>query len=262
MCWLCAKVGDTSSKQSERINSTSTPIGGTGQLNEETMNSMQNFYGLAIRQNLNDKYEMKKAVGATLFLCTDITDSESRHLFFPPGEDSWCKYKKDIVTGKSTYKKTINLPKWMYHFIRSVFDALADDELLSKCFHGETQNPNEAFNNIVWTRCLKTIYVSRSIMELGVNSGVLHYNEGACGISKVFSYFKIDNGYYMEKGSIKRNKVSIRKMDIKSSEGGKTRRKKIRPARKGLIVKEKENEPSEFIYCWRSLELFLLFYYV
>ena len=51
-------------------------------------------------------------------------------------------------------------------------------------------------------------------------------------------------------------------MDIKSSERGKTRRKKIRPARKGLVVKEKENEPSEFIYCWRSLELFLLFYYV
>ena len=34
-------------------------------------------------------------------------------------------------------------------------------------------------------------------------------------------------------------------MDIKSSEGGQTRRKKIRAARKGLIVKEKENEPSE-----------------
>ena len=34
-------------------------------------------------------------------------------------------------------------------------------------------------------------------------------------------------------------------MNIKSSEGGKTRRKKIRAAKKGLTVKEKENEPSE-----------------
>ena len=127
-----------------------------------------------------------------------------------------------------------------------VFDALADDELLSKCFPGETQNPlNEAFNNIVWTRCPKTTYVSRSIIELGVNSAVLHYNEGGCGIRNAFSYFKIDNGYYMEKGSIKRNKVSVRKMDIKSLEGGKTKRKKIRAVKKGLIVKEKENEPSE-----------------
>ena len=82
-------------------------------------------------------------------------------------------------------------------------------------------------------------------MELVVNSTVLRYNEGECGISKVFSYFKIGNGYYMKKGSIKRNKVSIRKMDIKSSVGGKTRRKKMRAAKKGLIVKEKENEPSE-----------------
>ena len=133
----------------------------------------------------------------------------------------------------------------MYNIIRPVFDAHVDDELLSKCFHGEAQNPNEAFNNIVWTRCPKTIYVSRSVMELGVNSAVLHYNEEACGISNVFSYFKIDNGYYMEKGSIKRNKVSVRKMDIKSSEGGKKKRRKIRAVKKGLIVKEKESEPSE-----------------
>ena len=49
----------------------------------------------------------------------------------------------------------------------------------------------------------------------------------------------------MEKGSIKRNKVSIRKMDIKSSEDGKTRRKEIRAVNKGLIVKEKKNESSE-----------------
>ena len=34
-------------------------------------------------------------------------------------------------------------------------------------------------------------------------------------------------------------------MDIKSSVGGKTNRKKMRAAKKGLIVKEKENESSE-----------------
>ena len=50
--------------------------------------------------------------------------------------------------------------------------------------------------------------------------------------------FKIDNGYYMEKSSIKRNKISIRKMNIKCSVSGKTKRKNIRAAKKGLIVKE------------------------
>ena len=57
-------------------------------------------------------------------------------------------------------------------------------------------------------------------MELDFNSAVLHYNEGAYGISNVLSYFEIGNGYYMEKGSIKRNKISIRKMDKKASESG------------------------------------------
>ena len=46
---------------------TSIPIGGSGQPNEKTINSMQNFYGIAICQNLNDKREIKKAIGAILF---------------------------------------------------------------------------------------------------------------------------------------------------------------------------------------------------
>ena len=53
---------------------------------------MQNFFGIAICQNLNDKYEMKKAIGAILFHCADITDAGSWYRVYPPGEDSWCKY--------------------------------------------------------------------------------------------------------------------------------------------------------------------------
>ena len=171
---------------------------------------------------------MKKAIGAILFRCTDITYAESWHRFYIPGGDSWCIW----CTGR-----------W---------------QIIIKMFSWWDSEPKWG---IVWTRCPKTIYVSSSIIELGINSAVLHYNEGECGISKVFSYFKIDNGYYMEKGSIKRNKVSIRKMDIKSSESWKTRRKKIRAGKKGIIVKEKENEPSEwYIAGWfRTFFAFLLF---
>ena len=90
---------------------TSTTTGRRSQLNENTINSMQNFYGAAIPQNLNNKYKMKKEISAILSHYTGITDAESWHRFFPPREDGWYKYKKDIVTGKSTHKKTINLPK-------------------------------------------------------------------------------------------------------------------------------------------------------
>ena len=53
-------------------------------------------------------------MSAILFQFADITDAESRHRFCPPGEGSWCKCEMDIVTGKSTNKKTMNLPKWTY----------------------------------------------------------------------------------------------------------------------------------------------------
>ena len=48
-------------------------------------------------------------------------------------------------------------------------------------------------------------------------------------------------------------------MDIKSSEGRKTRRKKIRAAKKDLILKEKENKPCE-PYIAEGFENFFCFF--
>lgn len=70
----------------------------------------------------------------------------------------------------------------------------------------------------------KTIYVNRQILETGVNSAVLHYNEGSRGINSVLSSFCIMSGVFMERGTIQKNTKSINKGDIKSSE--KTKKKK------------------------------------
>ena len=40
---------------------TKTPLHGKNRLTESIINSMQNFYGLAIRRNTNSLYAMKKA---------------------------------------------------------------------------------------------------------------------------------------------------------------------------------------------------------
>ena len=39
---------------------------------------MQSCYGMALRQKLNYKHEMKKSIGAKLFHSIDITDAKSR----------------------------------------------------------------------------------------------------------------------------------------------------------------------------------------
>ena len=60
---------------------------------------------------------MKKAIDAILWHCANFTDSEIWHRFCPSGEESWCKYKRGKMTGKSNYKETINLPKSIHDII-------------------------------------------------------------------------------------------------------------------------------------------------
>ena len=55
---------------------TSTPLSGKGKLTDKVINNLQNFYCIAIRDNQGKLYQMKKAVGAILYHCTDYEDDE------------------------------------------------------------------------------------------------------------------------------------------------------------------------------------------
>ena len=62
-----------------------------GKLTEKVINSMHNYYGLAIRNNKNQLFNMKKSIEAVLYHCTALANEELRHQFCPKGEKSWCK---------------------------------------------------------------------------------------------------------------------------------------------------------------------------
>ena len=53
-------------------------IGGAGRLTDNIINSLQNYYGDAIRRNKGDLNGMMKAVQATLLHCNS-TDDVPRH---------------------------------------------------------------------------------------------------------------------------------------------------------------------------------------
>ena len=53
------------------------PLFGRGRLTDKTVNTFQNFYGMAIRQNKGNLYQMKKTIGAILHHCSDIDDPEN-----------------------------------------------------------------------------------------------------------------------------------------------------------------------------------------
>ena len=128
---------------------TETPIHGKNKLTVSAINTMQNYYGLAIRRNTDSLYVMKKAVGSILWHCTDYKDGTFRHRSCPRTKDSWCKWQADKLNGTKLYKLHISLPKWIHDSFLLIFRNLSCDNLLSKCLHGETQNTNEGFNSLV-----------------------------------------------------------------------------------------------------------------
>ena len=68
---------------------------------------------------------------------------------------------------------------------------MSDDNLLQKCLHGKTQNNNESLNGLIWKRCPKEVFVGCVILELGVASAVIAFNDGLSGIIEVFNKLNI-----------------------------------------------------------------------
>ena len=94
---------------------------GKGKLTESIINSLQNYYGLAIRGNKGQLYPMIKAVAAVLHYCTDFREREFRHRYCPAGTDSWCKFKLDKLKGKKASNPHNSIPKRIYDVIRSTW---------------------------------------------------------------------------------------------------------------------------------------------
>ena len=136
----------------------------------------QNYYGLAIRQNIGNVDAMVAASKAILYHSTALhtpeyqlqieaadvifaeehpsrcKDSifnhsccpkteEERHRYCPVGEDSWCKWQVDKVKGTTSYDATkTTLPHSFFHSLQDIFEKLSNRKLLARCEHGCTQN--------------------------------------------------------------------------------------------------------------------------
>ena len=214
-------------------------ITGQGRLTEKLMNKLQNLYGIALRQNVDKTaHQLKVAVGAVLYHSTEFENSENRHLFCPQGPDSWCKYWKD----PENYQEKKGMPMVIHQLIKPVFTDLSNETLLSKCLHSKTQNANESINNIIWTKCPKNIYVQCNVLEMGVASAVINFNDGNCGILNVFINAGMETGYLTKSFCIKKDETRIQRMNKKTNEQTKKQRKRLRAIRKNYVDKNKEKE--------------------
>ena len=226
-----------------------TPLSGKGKLTEKVINSLQNFYEIAIRQNSSNLYEMKKAVCAILFHCRDMKEKEVHYQFCPKGESSWCNYQGDKITGDKKYKAHLNIPKWIH--VSSNQFLLSYD--LITCYQNVSMDVGEIqaslyIHNIICVKLPQNVFVEKQTLEIGVFSPVIEFNEDCQGIHKVIEYMGLETGLRLITKSRQRDSERVkRKMFKKCSEKGKKEEKNSDRSQKEHVFKEKELEPKDLI---------------
>ena len=151
-------------------------LGGAGRLTQDTIKKIQNYYGLAIRQNKGDLQGMKTAINAILHHIVDQPQSSLavQHKYCPRGEDSWCRFQKDEANGNKTYTGSNRLPAVFFKELEPMFSRLSDDVLLQRCLLGLTQNQNESLNGRLWSSVPKKQFCGR--VHIGVCSSICSLN--------------------------------------------------------------------------------------
>ena len=168
------------------------PIMGRGRLTDTEIDLLQQYYGLAIRRNARRTMkDMQQAIWAIHFHKLS-TDDAPHHGLCPPGEDSWCGYRKAQAKVEK-YEHKHSLPEAVLLAIKSIFRDLARDDLLSKCLHGKTQNRNESFHHVIWERVPKTVYVQAPTLNIGLYDAVIYYNDGCYNRIKVMEKIGMKN---------------------------------------------------------------------
>ena len=184
-------------------------ISGKGKLASNMINRLQNYYGIAIRSNKNNLKGMQSATKAPLFHVASNKDHNLHYSHCPIGPDSWCKYNQDHVNETTNYKRGSGLPISIALKLRPIFEELSNEYLLKKCLHGMTQNQNETFNAMIWSRIPKSTYVSFSQLQLGVYDTVANFNIGRKASILIFKKLNMIPGKYCLEGYRKINKVII-----------------------------------------------------
>lgn len=169
------------------------------------------------------------------------TNDNPQHGLCPKGPESWCKFNKAQALNQ-TYNPESSLTSDVLLSIKKIYQDLSQPDLLKKCLHGRTQNPNESFNNVVWSKIPKLVFVRRHTLKLGVYDAILTFNDGQS--SKLAIYKKL--GLTLCERSVK----ALREIDIlrvkKAEKATESMSKEARQARRRQkTLLEDENEAGD-----------------
>lgn len=186
-------------------------LGGKGRLLHGEIDQFQLFYGQAIRKNLSGVKAIKDAILA-IYYHRLSSDKSSHHELCPTGPDTWWKFNKAKELNLP-YEHDHSLPAAVMEAIEPIFNDLTKNDLLKKCLHGMTQNPNESLNSEIWHRLPKPVYVGLETLRLGTRDAVLSLNEGSISEANVLKRLGIVPGKLTMQGLLGIDSVRIKKAD-------------------------------------------------
>jgi len=219
------------------------PVGGkSGRLTKTAVEKLQKYYGNAIRNNVKKGAltteqrnkaitEMKRQIKAGLYHSCALPDKE-RHQFCP--DNSWCAFKNRA--NKFTNKRH-HLDPVFVEFLEPTYARLTNDALLERCLPGNTQNPNECLNSLVWMRCPKHKWFGRKRIEMATISAVLQFSSGATAKHRIMELADIPAGSQTATASIRRDNQRVKKAEKRVSD----QYKKYRRATKRVSVRVEES---------------------
>lgn len=216
-------------------------LGGKGKLTDAMIDRLQNYYGIAIRSNVGDLLQMKKAIHASLFHCAS-SEQRNLHDHCPEGPDSWCRFNQDRANGTDVYRPGPGLPLNVIAELKPIYKRLSEDDLLSRCLDGKTQNQNESLNGMIWERVPKDVFIGSETLQLGVYDAVAHFNIGCQAAVNILRELDIEPGEFCLEAFRIADNLRIQKGNVKASQTSKKRRKILRAQRKQKGDKAQERE--------------------
>ena len=211
-------------------------IGGRGRLTGDLIQSLQNWYGSAIRDNRGDYRAMAKAVWASICHRAS-TDEKPRHEFCP--RDGWCAFHK--ATPDKPYKHHDPIPQPIFDLLLLIYRDLAEKQLLLRCEKGTTQNRNEAFNKLVWSYLPKTEFAGAAVVDVAIYLAVIHFNHGI-GTFQHLLAMRDCTRHGLEQLDASRLENCL----AKCTADAKARRKRLRRIKKGLEDEYEEEEGTTY----------------
>ena len=230
-----------------------------GQIHDDAIHRLQVYYGNAIRASIGHLEKMGDACWAVMYHSLS-TDENPRHYCCPRGRNSWCKYQCALACGNDLPKHHVQtsscstecdgchttIPTDFEAYVEPQWRSLCTPELLKKCLLGATQNANESFNGMIWSRCPKTEYCNLDTVMGAVGQSVVIFNSGYQALVKLMDQLGIPAGPICTSYLTFQDQDRIKRADSKSEKVAKKRRQTIQRRDAHVEQQHIENEGTSY----------------